>query len=378
MRWTIRQTVSALAVLFALGPLHASAKIYQVPDAAEGIATITDALARCLPGDEVQIAEGVWEEILVITTPSLTLRGMGEVSLRRKTGDSCATPPVTLLNTRNIHIENLKISGWCNYIIGGREIAPGAERISGACLALPVFPPAVGSTAVKVTNSTFYLSECELFGGGSLRPAIEASSSILSASHCLFKGGAGFNSTNYNSTGSGGGAGAELSKSVIYARQCVFSGGDGGDGFRNETDLPSRGGNGGRGILLSLSSAVLIDCAATGGDGGDGLGLSIYGWIYGGDGGHGIMAINDSILIRSGASASGGAGGSGQHPGAPGQAVYLDATSQQALWPSLEEMAAALSGAYSLSPGEMARYDINQDQILDVADLVRIISPPGF
>jgi len=295
---------------------------YRVPDSEAGIHTIADALSRTHTGDVVLISEGTYNESLVITTPSLTLIGLGAVTIQAPPPDvgSLPAPAVLVQGAGGTRMENLEIRG----ALGSRN------------------------AAVEAVDSSLFLLGVWAEGGvgASGRPV-----------------------------GGTGGNGLELVRSCCVATSSVLIGGQGGDGGSDNPPnrFPGVGGDGGHGVFLDLGSRIQLNSSsASGGDGGDAHSGNVSLPLPGGAGGDGIRADHNSDVALTATLLAGGRSGASYMTTSPepGEPLRLlnDSTTREIA--SLTQQSDSLLDPNFEIPAPMGALDLNDDGELDVADLV--------
>lgn len=368
-------TVLLIAAVFWGCIFPVPGRVISVPDVDAGIATIAEALAQSLPGDEIQIAAGTYEEHLVITTPCLTLRGMGTVTLQgiRTTGP---LPPLKLYYAEKIRLVNLQIAG-CPMTYGYFRASVEGNPEFQMEKALPIAPKLPGSHALEIVGSSVEILTCNLgAGGGNKIGTLRADQSRISAEATCFRGNNGFSSGDFQTPTyrlpEAGSSAIHLRNSCINLVSCIMQGGDGGSHSLFNYDyfyLPAMGASGGHGLILEESSrAYLIGCESAGGAGGTASGSTLLGPATGGGGGSGVQVGPHSNLLHTDCEFIGGAGGAAAKPGTDGNPIGLDSSGRVERAFSWRVQLRILLG--ETIPDDASSCDFNGNSILDISDLV--------
>jgi hypothetical protein len=345
-----------------------------VPDQ---FATIQAAIASAEDGDRVLVtphastAEG-YSENLVISGMSLTLESASEEARVSVWGafeviDSLVTGGIALQVEDGAEVEVIRFLLWGSIVEEPESLGDSWERINGAVAAL-------------CSSSSVTFSDCLLRGGrggdssildrtGSGAAGLQLENALrVEVTDSLIQGGEGgdWNIQPSGTIGGGGGnGGAALWCSdvgLLRIRSSEILGGDGG--VMGTSSFPSGGGDGGHGIhSVANTSQVISETQMIGGDGGHG------GWLSG-SGGDGLRGESNTHVCISQVTAQGGEIGVGMNPGQPG--VPFSFTEDSALgWePALLE--AALLGQHAMTASEELAADHNADGLIDVGDLVRV------
>lgn len=382
------------------------ADVILVPDPDAGIETIQQALQRSYPGDEIIIAEGYYEESLNITTPSLTLRGMGNVTIQG-TSQSCwydcvefilNEPAIVGDSVVDMKLINLRLyggtrseSGICSYGLSDAEypltythiLATTASMVlSNAALTLEnCFLSSSDPYAITLMNSVMNFKNCQTSKTLSL---IDSSVSIVESN---MSGPEGIDGIDYSSSvlgtrfptvGTIGSTALIVENSCLYISQSSIrggTGGDGGDGYWIEAPgFP--GARGGDAMVVKSSSRIHADASLIkGGTGGRSGAWSDYWQQKGGTGGDALILDASVLVIDAGSIIAGGDGGlpsdyRGWLPGDDGvQMVPADHPGYIVI-PSMAVAIDHILGRAILSSDEIDALDLNTDGLLDVADLI--------
>jgi hypothetical protein len=332
---TVLLTIGMAGMVGAMGMVSPAARAaeFLVPDADAGIHTIADALGRMHPGDVVRISEGIYIESLTITTPSLTLIGLGGVEIwgPPPPGPGVRMPPVLFADgAADLHIENLKIQGGYGS----------------------------SSVAVAAVDSSLVLVDVWIEGGS----------------------GATGPWTMGVSAGGDGGNGLQLVRSCCIVMTGVVIGGNGGNGGSSVPiyGYPGIGGDGGHAVILDETSRIQInEVSATGGDGGNAINGSIpLIPLPGGTGGDGLQANHASQVLLALAFLDGGFPGSSYFTTSPPPGEPLRLLGDSTLRPiaSLDTQTAFLLNPNHAPVTPLESLDLNNDGHLDAADLLARIA----
>ena len=378
--------LSILVAFFLLSlPGFAGARVFQVNDTD----TLTSALLRCHPGDEIRLDPATYQTVEITTAP-LSLTGERGVIIEGKPGhqgdpNDNARPAVIISRKKGVSLQSLEMIGGTDWYL------------------YPSFPPKYVH-AMEITSSTVSLIDCrfpdrgiqsriiardsELFmescASTNTSCGVDAINSRLELIDCRFAGCQGksgyIDFMGYTHKGTEGGTGVSLQGGTAVLVDCDFKGGEGGDGINSSPSTfynGSGGYGGGSGLIFQgPGRGIMIRCRSNGGAGGKGGSTGQFFWnLGGGGGGHGLFLDGASVTCDS-CEMKGGEGGppgdvySNQAPpGDPGSPVYNQGKYFPRL-PAKEEQIGILLERDPNPFGDPLWPDLNFDNRNDVSDFL--------
>lgn len=305
-----------VATLAVAAPSARAADVWRVPSQ---IANIKIAVALAAPGDVIRVANGTYNEIVVVDGKGVTL-----------VADGIAT--IATVEVRNVPAgDTFVLDG---FLLALPAVVQGAQT---------PFLAQDNAGALRLQDCTFqgedgyagHLPSTTSPYPGSTGARIETSADVI-VDGCRFFGGDGATlfDEDFDWSGTSGGSALEVHDSSVVVTQCELYGGVGGD---QDDTVAYGGGDGGNGVASSGASFVsVMGCLIETGRGGYSE-CTFFGCGLGGDGGDGVHQSGPGTAwVRGNSYSLGVGGGDGDGLGSGPDGVPVDGGAQ-VVFPALHQ-----------------------------------------